>query len=85
MCLQHVIQKQHKEDSRKREVDQLKEEKRKAAERLKEMKETARRKQLEYKGLISSSKERGGGERISCLVLYIYNIVLWEAHPVPCV
>ena len=84
MLIQHVIQKQHKEDSRKREVDQLKEEKRKAAERLKEMKETARRKQLEYKGLISSSKERGGGERISCLVLYIY-IVLWEAHPVPCV
>ena len=58
-----MLQKQHKEETKKREIDVQKEEKRKAAERLREMKETARRKQLEYKGLISSSKERGGRER----------------------
>ena len=45
-------------ESKKREIDSQKEEKRKAAERLREMKETVRRKQLEYKGLISSSRER---------------------------
>lgn len=63
---QHVLQKQHKEETKKREIDVQKEEKRKAAERLREMKETARRKQLEYKGLISSSKggrEREGGKK----------------------
>ena len=55
-CTQHVLHKQHKEETRKREMDTQKEEKRKAAERLREMKETERRKLLEYKGLISSSK-----------------------------
>ena len=59
--VQHVLQKQHKEESRKREIDTQKEEKRKAAERLREMKETERRKLLEYKGLISSSKLWEGG------------------------
>ena len=63
--IQHVLHKQHKEETRKKEMDTQKEEKRKADERLREMKETERRKLLEYKGLISSSKrerERSGGK-----------------------
>ena len=50
---QHVEQKQQKVETKKKEI----EEKRKAAAKLKDMKEAARRKQLEYKGLISPSED----------------------------
>ena len=53
-----MFQKQHKEESRKREIDTQKEEKRKAAKRLREMKERETRKLLEYEGLIKFIMER---------------------------